>query len=113
MRLFGYRLLTLATDYLSRRGRRPELLAEARLVGEEYGTETARLGLPLEDGIQAFVFFRNSLVEGLQEAGASDASPRAVYLAWQQVTTVTDEVLQGIVVTYQRAGSGVVMGPEQ
>ena len=113
MRLFGYRLLTLATDYLSRRGRRPELLAEARLVGEEYGIETARLGLPLEDGIQAFVFFRNSLVEGLQEAGTSDASPRAVYLAWQQVNTVTDEVLQGIVVTYQRAGSGVVEGQGQ
>jgi len=48
MRLFGYRLLTLATDYLGGRGHRSELLSSARVVGEEYGVETARLGLPLE-----------------------------------------------------------------
>ena len=103
MRLFGYRLLTLATDSLSGRGRKPELLAEARLIGEEYGTEMARLNLPLDDATQAFIFFRNSLIEGLQEAGASDNSPGAVYRVWQQVNGITDEVLKGIVRAYQRA----------
>ncbi len=101
MRVIGRRLLILATEYLSRRRRRTEVLQEARLVGEEYGTEMARLGLSLEDAIQAFAFFRNSVIEGLQEAGASDTFPGAGYRAWQQVSAVTDEVLQGIVGTYQ------------
>ena len=110
MRLFGYRLLTLATDYLSGRGRRPELLAEARLVGEEYGTETERLGLSLEEATQAFIFFRNSLVEGLQGTKTSDNSPRAIYRKWEQVNTVTDEVLKGIVRACQEADHGVATG---
>ena len=103
MRLFGRRLLTLVTDYLSRRGRGLELLAEARLVGEECGAEIARLGLPLEDATQAYVFFRNSLIEEFQQAGALSTFPGAVNRTWQQVNTVTDEVLHGIVRAYQGA----------
>ena len=104
MRLFGRRLLTLVIDYLSRRGRGLELLAEARLVGEECGAEMARLGLPLEDTTQAYVFFRNSLIEELQQSGALDSFPGAVTRTWQQVSTVTDEVLHGIVRAYQGDG---------
>ncbi|MDO8749997.1 MAG: helix-turn-helix domain-containing protein [Dehalococcoidia bacterium] len=107
MRLFGYRLLTLATDYLGGHGHRSELLASARLVGEEYGTETARLRLSLEEATQAFIFFRNSLVEGLQGAKSSDNSPSAVYRKWEQVNAVTDEVLNGIIRAYQKANAGV------
>ena len=113
MRLFGHRLLTLVTDYLSRQGRGPELVAEARLVGEEYGTEVARLGLPLGDATQAFVFFRNSLIDGLKEFNGFDVAPREVYLAWQQVNTITDAVLLALIHAYQRAGSGLATGQQQ
>lgn len=105
MRLFGYRLLTLATDYLGGRGHRAEVLASAQQVGEEYGTEMARAGLPLEEATQAFIFFRNSLVEGFQGANAQDGSPGAVYRKWQQGNGVTDEVLIGIVRAYQVASA--------
>ena len=103
MRLFGHRLLTLAADYLGGHGHRSELLASARLVGEEYGTETARLGLPLTEATQAFIFFRNSLVEGLQGTETSASSPGAVHRKWQQVIVVSDEVLKGIIPAYQEA----------
>ena len=103
MRLFGHRLLTLAGDFLGGHGRRLAMLAEARLVGEEYGAEIARMGLPLEDATQAFAFFRNSLMEGLQEVGIQDASPSSVYRSWQQVNAITDEVLQAIVRSYRKA----------
>ena len=105
--------MTLATDYLGRPRHRPELLAEARLVGAEYGAETERLGLALADAIQAFVFFRNSLMEGLQETGAPDASAGAVYKTWQQVNTITDEVLQGIVRAYQGTFSSQIAALSQ
>lgn len=107
LRLIGRRLLTLATEYLSGRRRRSEVLEEARLVGEEHGAEMARLGLSLEDAIQAFAFFRNSVIEGLQDARASDAFPGVEYRAWQQVSAITDQVLQGIVQAYQRASASM------
>ena len=103
LRLFGRRLLSLAMDYLSRRGRRSELLEEARFLGEEYGTEMARLSLSLQEVMQAFSFFRNSLMDGLQEALGSSISSTQVYQAWQQVNLVTDEVLQAIARAYQRS----------
>ncbi|MSQ22861.1 MAG: MerR family DNA-binding transcriptional regulator [Dehalococcoidia bacterium] len=109
MRLFGYRLLTVASDYMGGHGHRSELLASARLVGEEYATETARLGLPLVEATQAFIFFRNSLVEGLQSVDTSGNSPGAVYRKWEQVNAVTDEVLKGIVRAYQEAGARVAV----
>ena len=102
LRIFGRQLLTLAMDYLNRRRRRPELLQEARFLGEEYGTEMARLALPLEGVMQAFSFFRNSLMDGLQEALGSSISSAQVYQSWQQVNLVTDEVLQAMVRAYQR-----------
>ncbi len=102
LRLFGHRILTLASDFAMGRGKRQQLVAEARAVGEEYGGEMARLGLPLEHATQAFNFFRNSLVEGLQEATPEADSPEVVYRIWRQVNIITDEVLQGIVRSYDR-----------
>lgn len=102
LRLFGHRILTLASDFALGHGKKHTLLAEARLVGEEYGQETARLDLPLEHAVQAFAFFRNSLVESLQEAPPQEDSSASVYRTWRQVNTITDEVLQGIIHSYDR-----------
>ena len=51
MRLFGRRLLSLFTTFHADRRLRPDLLAEAHLVGEEYGHEMARLRLPLRAAV--------------------------------------------------------------
>ena len=107
MRLFGRRLLTLATDFLNRRGRRHELLEEARFLGEEYGAEMARRSLSLEDAMRAFAFFRNSLMDGIRETPGSGLSSSQAHHIWQQVNMITDEVLQGIARAYQRSTRSV------
>ena len=101
MRLFGRHLLTLTTDYINRRRRRPELLEEARLLGQDYGQEMVRQALSLEDAIRAFGFFRNFLLDGLQNALGTSISSAEVYGTWQQVNLITDEVLESMVRVYQ------------
>ena len=110
LRIFGHRLNSLAADYLAHRGRRGELLAEARVIGEAQGEEAARMGLSLEDATKAFSFFRNSLLEGLQDLKPDVTSTGAVYRMLQQVNAITDEALQGMVHAYQQAGLDVGPG---
>ena len=105
MRIFGRRLLTLASEYLSQRRRRPELLAEARLVGEEYGTEMARRGLSLSDVVQAFLFFRNSLLDATREAlRGNNAGGKELDQTREQVTQLADEVLLATTHAYEGDG---------
>ena len=102
MRLFGRRLLALATDVVSRRSRRPELVEEALFLGQDYAQEMVLQGLSLEDAIQAFSFFRNSMFDGLQSALGTSISSAEVYKTWQQVNFITDEVLKSMVGSFQR-----------
>ena len=105
MRLFGRRLLTLTTDYINRRRRRPELLEEARFLGQDYGQEMVSQTLSLEDAMRAFSFFRNFLLDGLQNALGTSISSAEVYHTWQQVNLITDEVLESMVRVYQQSAS--------
>ncbi|MCZ6891929.1 MAG: helix-turn-helix domain-containing protein [Chloroflexi bacterium] len=104
MRLFGRRLLTLTTDYIDRRRRRPELLEEARFLGQDYGQEMVGQALSLEDAIRAFGLFRTILLDGLQNALGTSISSAEVYSTWQQVNLITDEVLESMVRVYQQSG---------
>ena len=90
MRLYGRRLLSLLVQATSQGKRRQQLLAEAQLVGREYGLEMASRGLPLKDTIEAFILFRN--------LGAADVEgqPR------QRISLLTDQVLLGITEAYQQ-----------
>ena len=60
MRLFGRRLLSLLMQQPGPRRQRLELLAEARVLGQEYGTEMLERNVSLTDTVEAFVFFRTS-----------------------------------------------------
>ena len=112
MRLFGRHLLTLTTDYINRRRRRPELLEEARLLGQDYGQEMVRQMLSLEDAMRAFSFFRNFLLDGLQNALGTSISSAEVYGTWQQVNLITDEVLGSMVRVYQHDGLQPLPAPQ-
>ena len=112
MRLFGRHLLTLTTDYINRRRRRPELLKEARLLGQDYGQEMVRQMLSLEDAMRAFSFFRNFLLDGLQNALGTSISSAEVYGTWQQVNLITDEVLESMVRVYQHDGLQPLPAPQ-
>ena len=90
MRLFGRRLLSLLLrDNLQGRSRRRgETLSETHMLGNEYGSEMAARGVPLTDSVQAFLFFRQAVVEAVQ--------PERL----RQVVEISDGVLVGLVDAY-------------
>lgn len=90
MRLFGRRLLSLLLQnpLNGSSRRRGETLSETHMLGHEYGSEMAARGVPLTDSVQAFLFFRQAVVESVQ--------PDQL----QQVVEISDGVLLGLVDAY-------------
>ena len=90
MRLFGRRLLSLLlrNDLEGRNGRKGETMSETHMLGHEYGSEMAARGVPLSDSVQAFLFFRQAVVEAVQ--------PDRL----RQVVEISDGVLVGLVDAY-------------
>lgn len=92
MRLFGRRLLSLLLQEPPPRkasGRWQETLAEARLLGREYGSEMAARGVAMPEAVAAFTFFR---------ALAFDAANAR---AWPTLLELTDRALLGLVEAHQ------------
>ena len=94
MRLFGRRLLSLLMQEPGPRRQQQELLAEARLLGQEYGSEMSERGVGLSDTAEAFVFFRTMVL---------DTAPAG---AWPRILETSDRVLIGVCASYQRAAAG-------
>ena len=96
MRLFGRRLLSLLLqNRLNGRGwRKGETLSETHMLGHEYGSEMAARGVPLSDSVQAFLFFRQAVVEAVH--------PEHL----QQVIEISDQVLLGLVDAYSARLNG-------
>lgn len=90
MRLFGRRLLSLLlrNDLEGQSRRRGETMSETHMLGHEYGSEMAVRGVPLTDSVQAFLFFRQAVVESVQ--------PDRL----RQVVEIADGVLVGLVDAY-------------
>ena len=90
MRLFGRRLLSLLLrDGLEGHSRRRgETMTETHMLGHEYGSEMAARGVPLTDSVQAFLFFRQAVVEAVQ--------PERL----RQAVEISDGVLVGLVDAY-------------
>lgn len=90
MRLFGRRLLSLLlrNDLEGQSRRRGETMSETHMLGHEYGSEMAMRGVPLTDSVQAFLFFRQAVVESVQ--------PDRL----RQVVEIADGVLVGLVDAY-------------
>ena len=90
MRLFGRRLLSLLlrNDFEGQSRRKGETMSETHMLGHEYGSEMAARGVPLTDSVQAFLFFRQAVVESVQ--------PDRL----RQVVEIADGVLVGLVDAY-------------
>ena len=91
MRLFGRRLLSLLLQESQPRRRRQELLAEARVLGQEYGSEMLERNVALTDSVEAFIFFRSMVLDSAPEA------------SWSRILETSDRVLAGLCSSYQRA----------
>ena len=91
MRLFGRRLLSLLLQENGTRRHRQELLAEARMLGQEYGSEMVDRDVALTDSVEAFVFFRSMVLDGAPES------------SWSRILETSDRVLAGLCAAYQRS----------
>lgn len=90
MRLFGRRLLSLLLQngLIGHSRRKGETLSETHMLGHEYGSEMAARGVPLTDSVQAFLFFRQAVVDAVP--------PERLY----QVVEMSDRVLLGLIAAY-------------
>lgn len=93
MRLFGRRLLSLLMQQPGPRRQRLELLAEARVLGQEYGTEMLERNVSLTDTVEAFVFFRTMVLDSADTG------------SWSSILETSDRVLAGVCSSYQRAAA--------
>ena len=93
MRLFGRRLLSLLLQEPPQRrlsGRRQEALAEALMLGHEYGAEMSERNVPVKDTMEAFIFFRSLALDSTNSR------------SWTPMLELTDRVLIGVVEAYQK-----------
>jgi len=108
LRLFGRRLLELGTRRAAQPRSRPELMAEVRSLGEEYGRELAQRGVPLEDAIQAYLFFRNSYLDLVaQDRDHQGSAPWEGTRLWRQASTLLDAVLVAMITGYKENAAAV------
>ena len=99
MRLLGRRLLSIAADHSTQPRLRVGLLEEARLIGDEYGAAMTRSGVPLQDALQAFVFFRSFLLEmALGSASGGLGEPTRL---WRSVEALSDQMLLSMATHYE------------
>lgn len=103
MRFIGRRLLALAVEYMKDKRNRAGHLDEARFIGEQYGQEMARHGIPLKQAVQAFLFFRNSIIDASKESiKAMSANTDAAIEATKDITSLSDQVLLHITDAYTK-----------
>ncbi len=101
LRPLGQRLLEIVDDYIAKRGRRSDLEEEVSAIGEAYGAELQRRGMPLSQAIQAFTFFRRSLDETAKQlADRNHMPPDEAATAREQIAGLADRVLLSLTAVY-------------
>lgn len=97
----GRHLMQGLFTYLSADGKDAE--AEARSLGFEYATRGRRYGLDISDATQAFLFFRNVLLDALLVVYESAVvrSPLVLGSMFRRITAFTDSILIALMETYE------------
>jgi excisionase family DNA binding protein len=100
-RMSGMTLVRGLMNYLA--SQEADALSEAYAIGYDYASRARRYGLSSVDATQAFLFFRNTLLEALVNAYEEARVPPG--LAWgkmlNQIHTFTDQILVNLLQTYQ------------
>ncbi len=100
-RLSGMTLVRGLMNYLSSEG--ADASSEAYALGYDYASRARRYGLSSVDATQAFLFFRNTLLEALVNAYEEARVPPG--LAWgkmlNKIHTFTDQILINLLQTYR------------
>ncbi len=103
-REMGRQLLGLMMHYLNAREERPQILNQARKLGDEYGAIALKQGLSLADAMRAFLFFRDFLLESviqMNELVGRKAGDESV-TTYRLINEFANEVLITMVGRYQK-----------
>ncbi|MBI2845354.1 MAG: MerR family DNA-binding transcriptional regulator [Chloroflexi bacterium] len=101
----GRRLLGLLMQYLSNGGgEREKALDEARSVVREYGKDAAHRGLTSRETAQAFLFFRDFLVESALQTFEEGGWERG-HRAYLEINRFMNELLLAMIDAYEKAAA--------
>jgi excisionase family DNA binding protein len=102
----GRTLMQGLIEYLSTDGKLAE--AEAHALGYEYASRGRRYGLSVADAANAFLFFRNVLLESMLSVyeAAAVQSPYAWGDMFRRVNTFTDQIMVSLLETYEAYNRG-------
>jgi len=102
----GRTLMQGLIDYLSSDEKRAE--AEAHALGYEYASRGRRYGLSVADATNAFLFFRNMLLESMLAVyeAAAVRSPYAWSDMFRRINNFTDQIMLALLETYEAYNRG-------
>ncbi len=102
LRPLGRRLVTLASEYLTKGSRRARVSEEVREIGAEYGRRLLADGFTLRDAIEGFTFFRKSLDDSVIELSQRNTmSTEDAVEVWEHLSALADQVLIAIAESYE------------
>lgn len=97
----GRHLVELVIEHISD-PRHPEALEQARRIGEQYGADLARLGLPLSDSLEAFLLHRSPVLNAVTEFMKNKELNSRAVKAIPEINHLLDETLLSLVAAHQR-----------
>jgi excisionase family DNA binding protein len=99
-RLSGNSLARGMMNYLITQG--SDGLSEAHSIGYEYASRAHRYGLNSAEATQAYLFFRNTLIEGIMQVFIDANVPSRDALAmFTKLNTFADQILLALLETYE------------
>lgn len=103
-REMGRRLLGLLMTYLAGREDEEAVLQEARAVGRASGQEARARGLGSWEAAQAFLFFRDFLLEATFQAPRGPGAPDRSLHTYRRVNRFMNEVLLSTLAAHEASG---------
>ena len=106
-RLLGTSMLNLLTTYLvaASQSERDHALARGRELAAEYGAMATRLGLSLAEATEAFLLFRNPVLETVHQwLGAQSPASRQASEMLGRVNQFMDQVLVVMTAAHEQRG---------
>ncbi len=102
----GRQIFSLAISYVMKHNQRERILADGRLLGQEYGREAATTGVGLAETGQAVQFFRQQLIAAIHEGGDVGMLDADDVRIQRLVNQFIDEVLYAVLDGYEQTLTG-------
>ncbi len=101
-RSLGRALFEKAIRYLTLPGQREALILEGRELGQAYAFSSLKYDISLLDTVRAFQFFRQKLLHSLTNPDSARLTEREDMQLREDFDAFFDEVLFGLIDTYER-----------